>query len=106
MRRRRGGGGGGGGAGLYPGEGRVTFMLYQLFQQFGAAVGFALPLFVPLQQRGGGSRSSLVQLWVQAASVALAWLLFLFARMQRRRFPPMVAPAAAAAGAAGGGHRA
>ena len=54
---------------LYPTEGRVTFMLFQISQQIGAISGFAIPLIVDLS-------ASNIPLIIQTAFLVLSWITY------------------------------
>ncbi len=52
---------------LYPNEGRVLFMIFNIAQQLGSILSFALPLVVDLS-------TSSTPLLVQAALVGVSWV--------------------------------
>lgn len=52
---------------LHPTEGRVSFMLFQIFQQLGGIFGFALPLALDLSV----SNSPII---IQAALLFASWI--------------------------------
>ena len=60
---------------LYPDDGRVSFTLFQISQQFGSIYGFASPNFIPLE-------SSWVPLIVQAGFTILMVLSFACVRIK------------------------
>ena len=65
---------------LYPKEGRVMFMLFQIFQQLGGIAGFALPLVLDLS-------ASDVPLAIQLFLVLLSWSTFCFVRIPSGALP-------------------
>ena len=59
---------------LYPEEGRVTFTLFQIFQQIGGIMGFAFPIFIPIE-------TTIAPMWIQLFFVMLSCVTFSCVRM-------------------------